>query len=190
MSTAWGAALAHQGGQTSLLEDEDGVLSVVTTHGGTAYALLGDLAFLHDHNGLVVGPDEPRPDLVYVVVDNDGGGIFSQLEQAGEPHFERVFGTPHGLDLVAVAQAAGVPATRVTDVAALVHTLDEATAAGGVHVVVAEVGDPRDRGRPAGSRPAGRVTGAARGRRRPAPVDQGVGARPRPESRWERAPIP
>ena len=141
VSTAWGAALAHQGAQTSLLEDEDGVLSVVTTHGGTAYALLGDLAFLHDHNGLLAGPDEPRPDLVYVVVDNDGGGIFSQLEPAGEPHFERVFGTPHGLDLVAVATAAGVPATRVTDVAALVHTLDEVTAAGGVHVVVAEVGD-------------------------------------------------
>ncbi len=140
VSTAWGAALAHQGGHSSLLEDEDGVLSVVTTHGATAYALLGDLAFLHDHSGLVVGPDEPRPDLVYVVVDNDGGGIFSQLEQAGAPYFERVFGTPHGLDLVAVAQAVGVPVTRVADVAALVRTLDEATAAGGVHVVVAEVG--------------------------------------------------
>lgn len=140
VSSAWGAALAHQDEQTTVVEDAEGDLQVVASRGGTAYALLGDLAFLHDHNGLVAGPGEPRPDLVYVVVDNDGGGIFSSLEPAGSAHFDRVFGTPHGLDLVAVASAAGVPARRVTDVAALVQALDDAGSAGGVHVVVAGVG--------------------------------------------------
>ena len=142
VSTAWGAALAHQSTRTSVSVDEDGEAEVVSVTGGTTYALLGDLAFLHDHNGLLVGDEEPRPDLVIVVVDNDGGGIFGQLEQAGTPHFERVFGTPLGLDLAAVARAAAVDdVTVVHDVTGLVHALDEATARGSVRVVVAKVGD-------------------------------------------------
>ena len=142
VSTAWGAALAHQTPRSTVHVDDEGMAEVVTVTGGTAYALLGDLAFLHDHNGLIVGDDEPRPDLVIVVVDNDGGGIFGQLEQQGTEHFERVFGTPLGLDLEAVAKAAAVDHVRtVTDVAALVDAIDDATASGGVRVVIAKVGD-------------------------------------------------
>jgi 2-succinyl-5-enolpyruvyl-6-hydroxy-3-cyclohexene-1-carboxylate synthase len=96
VSTAMGAALAQQ-----------------RAGGGPAYALIGDLAYLHDRNGLVLGPDEVRPDLVIVVVDNDGGGIFSLLPQAGAAGFERVFGTPHGVDLAADCAAVGVPFAEV-----------------------------------------------------------------------------
>ena len=142
LSTAWGAALAHQTPRTAIHVDEDGVAEVVTATGGTAYALVGDLAFLHDHNGLLAGDDEPRPDLVIVVVDNDGGGIFSQLEQSGTPHFERIFGTPLGLDLEKIAAAVG---RRPREHGQRRHgpraAIDEATAAGGVRVVVAKVGD-------------------------------------------------
>jgi len=97
ISSAAGAALAHQ-----------------RRGGGPAAALVGDLAFLHDAPGLFLGPGEPRPDLVLVVVNNDGGGIFSLLEQAefGGP-FERVFGTPHGAALTGLAAAAGLPAVTV-----------------------------------------------------------------------------
>lgn len=127
VSTAFGAALAHQ-----------------ARGGGPALALLGDLAFLHDHNGLLVGAAEPQPDLVIVVSDNDGGGIFHQLEQ-GRPEyaasFERLFGTPLGRDLVSISAAAGVPACRVSDEEDLAAALREALAAGGVRVVVADVGD-------------------------------------------------
>jgi len=80
--------------------------------GGHAYALLGDLAYLHDRNGLLINPDDPQPDLTLVVVDNDGGGIFSLLPQAGVDGFERVFGTPHGIDLAGDAAAAGVDVVR------------------------------------------------------------------------------
>ncbi|MEU3019433.1 2-succinyl-5-enolpyruvyl-6-hydroxy-3-cyclohexene-1-carboxylic-acid synthase [Nocardiopsis sp. NPDC007018] len=96
VSTAIGAALAHQ-----------------TRDEGPAYALLGDLAMLHDQNGLIIGPGEPRPDLAIIVVNNDGGGIFSGLEQAGHPDFERVFGTPHGVSMERVAAVADLPYTRV-----------------------------------------------------------------------------
>ena len=92
ISSAAGAALAHQ-----------------AVGGGPAAALLGDLAFLHDAPGLFAGPEEARPDLVLVVANNDGGGIFSTLEQAAVPApFERVFGTPHGARLAGLASAAGI----------------------------------------------------------------------------------
>ena len=127
VSTAWGAALAHQ-----------------AQGGGPAVALLGDLAFLHDHNGLLAGPDEPQPDLVVVVIDNNGGGIFHQLEQGRPEHsasFERLFGTPQGRDLVAVAESAGVPAVAVTDLAGLDAAVADAANSGGVRAVVARVPD-------------------------------------------------
>jgi len=79
-------------------------------------ALVGDLAFLHDTNGLLVGPTEERPP-VQVVVANDGGGsIFSLLEH-GQDRFaevhERYFATPQDVDLAALCRAHRVPHRRV-----------------------------------------------------------------------------
>ncbi len=85
-------------------------------HHGPAYALLGDLTFLHDVNGLLTGSGESRPDLTIVVLNDDGGGIFSLLEQGAPQHsgsFERVFGTPHGADLSALCAGYRVPHVRV-----------------------------------------------------------------------------
>jgi len=79
---------------------------------GAGFALVGDLTFLHDLNGLLIGPEEQRPDLTIVVLNDDGGGIFSLLEQGGPEHaasFERVFGTPHGMDLAALCGGYRVP---------------------------------------------------------------------------------
>ena len=105
LSTAAGAALAHR-----------------RAGGGPAVALVGDLTFLHDLTGLLPGEGEPEPDLAVVVPDNDGGGIFAQLEP-GRPQYaadyRRVFGTPHGRDLAAVARALGRPAEEVPDAAGL-----------------------------------------------------------------------
>jgi 2-succinyl-5-enolpyruvyl-6-hydroxy-3-cyclohexene-1-carboxylate synthase len=90
------------------------------------YALLGDLTFVHDSNGLLLGPEEQRPDLTIVVFNDDGGGIFSLLEQ-GRPEyrdsFERIFGTPHGTDIGQLCAAHGVPCTTVTERAALLSAL-------------------------------------------------------------------
>jgi 2-succinyl-5-enolpyruvyl-6-hydroxy-3-cyclohexene-1-carboxylate synthase len=89
-------------------------IGAALAHGGPSFALIGDLTFLHDAAGLALGPDEPRPDLCLVVVNNDGGGIFSALEQAAFPGpFERLFGTPHGAGLDHLAAAFGLPYQRL-----------------------------------------------------------------------------
>jgi len=99
-------------------------IGAALAQGGPAFALIGDLAFLHDAAGLALGPDEPRPDLCLVVVNNDGGGIFSALEQAAFPgSFERLFGTPHGTDLQHLAAAFSLPYQRLEHPADLVKAL-------------------------------------------------------------------
>ena len=97
-------------------------------HGGPAYALMGDLTFLHDSTGLVIGPGEPRPDLTVVVVNDDGGGLFTLLEQGAPEHgpvFERVFGTPHGADLEALCRATATTYVRADSTDDLRQALGE-----------------------------------------------------------------
>ncbi len=137
VSTAVGAALVHR---------------------GPSVALLGDLTLLHDTTGLYLGPDEPRPDLTLVVLNDDGGGIFHLLEQGAQVHsrsFERVFGTPTGVDLAALAAAAGIGHVRFTgDPADL-----RARAGGGLRIVEVRAGRAGLRGAHASLREA--VEGAA-----------------------------
>lgn len=106
-----------------------------------ALAVMGDLTFLHDSGGLLLGPDEPRPDLTIVVVNDDGGSIFGLLEQ-GDPDysaaFERVFATPVHADLEALAGASHTAYRRVQSRRALREVLAEP--AHGLRVVEARVG--------------------------------------------------
>jgi 2-succinyl-5-enolpyruvyl-6-hydroxy-3-cyclohexene-1-carboxylate synthase len=125
----------------------NGIDGVVSTAVGIGVAtgeltalLIGDLAFLHDSNGLLGAPQRSL-DLVIVVVDNDGGGIFSFLPQADPAAvpadmFEVLYGTPHGLDLVALASAYGARARLVADGDDLGAAVEAAVAAGGVEVLV------------------------------------------------------
>nr|WP_076260618.1 2-succinyl-5-enolpyruvyl-6-hydroxy-3-cyclohexene-1-carboxylic-acid synthase [Intrasporangium flavum] len=129
-----------------------GIDGVVSTAVGVALgrprasrtiAYLGDLTFLHDANGLLIGPAEPRPDLTFVVLSDDGGAIFATLEQGDRRYasaFERVFGTPHGTDLGALCAAHHVAHERVTTLERLSAALDERPT--GIRVL--EVPVPRD----------------------------------------------
>ena len=121
----------------------NGIDGVTSTAVGVALTwtptvlLTGDVAFLHDTNALI-GLRRRGVPLVIVVVDNDGGGIFSFLPQADalEPErFEQLFGTPHGIDVAAVAEAHGVAAERVTSRAGLRAAINGALTRGGVRVV-------------------------------------------------------
>jgi 2-succinyl-5-enolpyruvyl-6-hydroxy-3-cyclohexene-1-carboxylate synthase len=96
----------------------DGVLStavgVALSAAGPTVALVGDLAFLHDSNALVGLVRRPA-ELTIVVVDNDGGGIFSFLPQRSElptERFEQLLGTPHGVDIGALGEAHRLRVTR------------------------------------------------------------------------------
>jgi 2-succinyl-5-enolpyruvyl-6-hydroxy-3-cyclohexene-1-carboxylate synthase len=107
VSTAIGAALAHD---------------------GRTIALIGDLTFVHDSSGLLIGPTEPVPaDLTIVVSNDNGGGIFELLEQ-GDPRFSdvssRVFGTPHDVDVGALCRAYHVDSRQI-EVDELGPALDE-----------------------------------------------------------------
>ena len=121
----------------------DGLIStawgIASAHDTRTYALVGDIAFLYGVAGLNVSDMVQRPNLTIVVSDNDGSGIFGQLEQ-GAPtfanHFEEVFGTPHGRDLWVIAESFGIPATRVTSPSQMQSALDNSDRIPGVHVII------------------------------------------------------
>jgi 2-succinyl-5-enolpyruvyl-6-hydroxy-3-cyclohexene-1-carboxylate synthase len=109
-------------------------------HSTRCLALLGDVTFLHDSTGLVIGPGEERPDLTIVVVNDDGGSIFASLEQGSAEHagsYDKLFGTPHGVDLASLCAATGTPHRAVRSLSELRDALD--SPAGGIEVVEAVV---------------------------------------------------
>ena len=122
----------------------NGIDGVVSTAVGVALAtgaptacLVGDVALLHDANALL-GAAGRGIDLTVVVVDNDGGGIFSFLPQASEPGgatFEALYGTPHGVDLRVLAAAHGLVTVEPAGAAEVGPAVRASLAAGGVRVV-------------------------------------------------------
>lgn len=109
----------------------NGIDGVVSTAIGVALAtkattalLIGDIALLHDTNGLL-NLGNRKIDLRIIVLDNRGGGIFSFLPQAGvlaPETFEKVFGTPHDVDIEMLAKSHRI-------VSETVETLDQLTEA-------------------------------------------------------------
>ena len=105
------------------------------------FAVLGDLAFLHDVSAL---SHTGNPNLRLFVIDNNGGGIFSTLPQAGVDGFEKIFGTPHGRDIQAIAKAFGVNALKVSTNAELSHAI--AAPVKGFEIVVVQVPSRQENG--------------------------------------------
>jgi 2-succinyl-5-enolpyruvyl-6-hydroxy-3-cyclohexene-1-carboxylate synthase len=95
----------------------DGIVStafgVASQRSGPSVCVIGDIAFFHDQNGLLWHREEGAS-VIFVLVDNDGGGIFHMLPVAAhEPHFTPLVATPHGLDL---RHAAALHGLELTDV--------------------------------------------------------------------------
>jgi 2-succinyl-5-enolpyruvyl-6-hydroxy-3-cyclohexene-1-carboxylate synthase len=75
-----------------------------------SFAIIGDLTFLHDLTALL---NPPNSNLTIFVIDNNGGGIFSTLPQAGVAGFDEIFGTPQNQDLTRLISAFGIEVTKV-----------------------------------------------------------------------------
>jgi 2-succinyl-5-enolpyruvyl-6-hydroxy-3-cyclohexene-1-carboxylate synthase len=106
----------------------------IASQRSSAFALLGDLSFLHDLTGLI---HHESINLKIFVIDNNGGGIFSTLSHRGVAGFEEVFGTPHNLDLTKIAGAFGLETSRITQQAELIAEL--AKPVKGISLAVIEV---------------------------------------------------
>lgn len=117
-----------------------GIDGNISTALGVAYAykattsVLGDLSFLHDLTGLI---QSESINCRFIVINNDGGGIFSTLPQRGVNGFETVFGTPHGLNPAAIAQAMGITAKQVSSLKELEAEVKAPMS--GISVVVCDV---------------------------------------------------
>jgi 2-succinyl-5-enolpyruvyl-6-hydroxy-3-cyclohexene-1-carboxylate synthase len=118
----------------------DGIVSTAlgtAAAGGPLFLLTGDLAFLHDAGGLFAAHHHGiRATLV--VLNDDGGGIFSLLpiaKHGDDVDFERLFTLPHGIDIAAVAAAYGLQHRRVTTGPKLTAALEDSQASAGTQVI-------------------------------------------------------
>lgn len=137
ISTAVGAAMAHAHADPTAIRAPRTI------------AVMGDLTFAHDLGGLNIGPLEPRPDNLLIVLTNDsGGGIFETLEPGAEnlrtfadgtAAFERVFGTPLDLDFAELCAGFGVEHKLATNVEELAMAIDEHAEIGTQGITVLEV---------------------------------------------------
>lgn len=124
----------------------DGLVSTamgISANGQQTVLLLGDLSFYHDLNGLLAAKLHQLK-ITIVVINNDGGGIFSFLPQSTMPnHYETLFGTPIGLDYEYVVKMYQGRFSRVSSWGQFAEAFEQANHEGGLHVI--EVPTDRDR---------------------------------------------
>lgn len=137
-----GFAVARGGVETFANRGLAGIDGNISTALGIAskrtstIAVLGDLSFLHDITGLI---HDEAINLKIVVIDNNGGGIFSTLSHRGVAGFEQIFGTPHNLDLVKIASAFGLATSTVENQSQLIAELVKPVS--GLSLVLVKVPD-------------------------------------------------
>jgi 2-succinyl-5-enolpyruvyl-6-hydroxy-3-cyclohexene-1-carboxylate synthase len=117
----------------------DGIISSALGYSahasGPTILVIGDLSFFHDLNGLLAARLH-HLNMVIVLVNNDGGGIFSFLPQSQYPeHFEQLFGTPTGLDFQYAAQLYGATFQRTENWSAFREAVQQGCQEGGLHII-------------------------------------------------------
>ncbi|MGQ0568066.1 MAG: 2-succinyl-5-enolpyruvyl-6-hydroxy-3-cyclohexene-1-carboxylic-acid synthase [Armatimonadota bacterium] len=119
-------------------------LGAAAADAGPVVAVLGDLAFYHDMNGLLAAKLH-RLHATIVLINNDGGGIFSFLPQAAYPeHFEALFGTPHGLEFRHAAEMYGATFSRAGTWDAFRTQVQHGLASDGLSIIEVRTGRTRN----------------------------------------------
>jgi 2-succinyl-5-enolpyruvyl-6-hydroxy-3-cyclohexene-1-carboxylate synthase len=121
----------------------NGIDGIVSTAMGAAlssklptFAMLGDIAALHDLSSFVIPTLEKKPNITFIINDNNGGGIFNLLEQSEVEDFERVFGTPTDVNLAEVFKSLGAEVKSISKIDDLANNLNIPT---GVKVLVVKI---------------------------------------------------
>ena len=116
----------------------DGVISTAigaAIHSKPLYLLIGDLSFYHDLNGLLVAKMHEL-NINIIVLNNNGGGIFSYLPQSKEKqHFETLYGTPTGLDFSYVIRMYEGTFARTHDLPTFTKELGQMEKRNGIQVI-------------------------------------------------------
>ena len=116
----------------------DGVISTAigaAIHSKPLYLLIGDLSFYHDLNGLLVAKMHEL-NINIIVLNNNGGGIFSYLPQSKEKqHFETLYGTPTGLDFSHVIRMYEGTFARTHDLPTFTKELGQMEKRNGIQVI-------------------------------------------------------
>ncbi len=111
---------------------------------GPLVLVIGDLSFFHDMNGLLAAKLY-NLNVTIIVLNNDGGGIFSFLAQADFPdNFEQLFGTPHGLDYRHTAALYGASFERVSDWAGFGNAVTGSFKREGLKIIEVPTNRPRN----------------------------------------------
>lgn len=101
-------------------------LGLAAATGKRVVALLGDITFYHDMNGLLAVRQHSLDNITFIVINNNGGGIFRQLPIAQyDPPFTDLFLTPHGLTFEHAAAMYGLDYMAVRNEVAFSQALQE-----------------------------------------------------------------
>lgn len=119
---------------TNGIDGQESTALGISTSGQPTVLLTGDLSMLHDINGLIVGKTH-QLNLTIVLFNNDGGGIFHHLAQKGQPHFDYLFSTPHGLDFGGLAQLVGLDYHLVGDYQDFERQFSQSFTQTGIHLL-------------------------------------------------------
>lgn len=129
--------LANRGasGIDGVVSSALGVAATLDANSGPLLLVIGDIAMYHDMNGLLAAKLY-KLNATIVVINNDGGGIFSFLPQSAKPeHFEQLFGTPHGLQFDSAAALYGADYRKVDSIGSLREAVSAGINANGLHIV-------------------------------------------------------
>jgi 2-succinyl-5-enolpyruvyl-6-hydroxy-3-cyclohexene-1-carboxylate synthase len=127
------AAVRGDAPRTIANRGASGIDGIIATACGAALGgktpvtlVVGDLSALHDLNSLALARSVKTP-FPIIVINNDGGGIFSLLPVSKTEHFEPLFGTPHGLRLNDITRGFGIPYTNPSSMEEFMRAYQNAT---------------------------------------------------------------